>query len=232
MIKSIFTNKIIFTIVFFIILLTDVYLKIDTRYTDYRFLSKPLIQLSLITFYCINAKNENKNAEQNVLLALFFFLLGDVMLLYYSTDYLLLLSIIFFATGKVFLCLKFKSKEDFEFSRLFPFSIMTYVFVTIIISIIYRNLQGFLIPGLVTIFVSLLMLNLAYLRKGKFSNTSYIYVLTGCVLFVFLEGMNAISIFNGNLPFPTFLVMFFYGIAIYLIVLGIVKEKVMKPIPE
>jgi hypothetical protein len=57
-------------------------------------------------------------------------------------------------------------------------------------------------------------------------------VLIGCLLFLFSEGINAISTFNGNLPFPKFLVMFFYGTAIYLIVFGIVKEKKMKGIPE
>lgn len=232
MIKSIFINKIIFTIVFFIILLIDVYFKMDTSLIHYRYLSKPFVLLSLIAFYYVNVKNENKKIERNVLWALFFFLLGDIMILNYLNAFFLLLSILFFTIGKVFFSLKFKNKEDFEFTRLFPFSIITYIFITVIISIVYKNLREFLIPGLITLFVSLLMLNLAYLRKGKFSNSSYLYVLFGCMLFVFLEGINAISVFNGNLPFPTFLVMFFYGTAIYLIVFGIVKEKKMKRITE
>lgn len=232
MIKYIFVNKIIFTFVFFSILLIDMYLKMDASLITYRYLSKPFVLLSLIIFYYINVKNENKRVERNVLWALFFFLLGDIMLLNYSNAYFLLLSILFFAIGKVFFCLKFKNKEDFEFSRLFPFSIITYIFITVIISIIYKNLQAFLVPGLITLFMSLLMLNLAYLRKGRFSNSSYLYVLIGCALFVFSEGVNAVSTFNGNLPFPTFLVMFFYGTAIYLIVFGIIKEKKRKRITE
>lgn len=228
MIASIFTNKIKFTIVFYIILLTDVFVKMDGSDLDYRYLTKPLVLLSLIAFYYINIKNKNKKIERNVMWALCFFLLGDIFLLNYSSTYSLLLSILFFAVGKVFFCLKFKSKEDFEFSGLFPFSIITYIFITIIISIVYENLRLFLVPGLLTLFVSLMMLNLAYLRKVKFSKFSYLSVLLGCILFVFSEGLNAISVFNGNLVFPTFLVMLFYGTAIYLIVLGIVKEKKKK----
>jgi len=204
----------------------------DAIHIHYRFLSKPLVLLSLITFYFINIKNENKKIERNVLWALFFFLLGDIMILNYLNTYFLLLSMLFFTIGKVFFCLKFKNNEDFEFPRLFPFSIIIYIFITCIISIVYDNLQAFLIPGLITLFMTLLMLNLAYLRKDEYSNFSYLYVLFGCVLFLFSEGINAISTFNGDLPFPTFLVMFFYGTAIYLIVFGIVKEKKRKRFTE
>src|SRR5690606_12816077 len=113
MIKSIFINKITFTIIFFIILLIDVYVKMDASHLNYRFLSKPLVLLSLITFYFINIKNENKKIERNVLWALFFFLLGDIMILNYLNTYFLLLSMLFFTIGKVFFCLKFKNSEDF-----------------------------------------------------------------------------------------------------------------------
>ena len=86
-------------------------------------------------------------------------------------------------------------------------------------------MDAFLIPGLITLFISLVMLNLAYLRKEEFSKLSYLYVLFGCVLFVFVESINAINTFNKSLPFPAFLIMLFYGISMYLIVFGIVSES-------
>ncbi|WP_100612640.1 lysoplasmalogenase family protein [Confluentibacter lentus] len=232
MIKSIFINNIRFAIFFLLILLVDVYVKIYSNNPNDRFLTKPLVLLSLITYYYFNKKHKNQKLEQNVLLAFIFFLLGDIMILNYLNSLFLTLSMLFFGLGKVFFCLKFKSKEDFEFSRLLPFSVIIYIFITFIISVVYKNLQAFLIPGLITLFISLLMLNLAYLRKDKFSKESYLYVLFGCILFVLVESFNAIYTFNKNLPFPNFLIVLFYGISIYLIVVGIVKERIIKVLNE
>lgn len=232
MIKSIFTNNIKFTIFFFVILFIDVYVKIYSNNLIDRFFSKPLVLSSLILYYYFNKKHQNKKLEQNVLLALLFFLLGDIMILNYLDSLFLTLSMLFFTVGKIFFCLKFKSKEDFEFSRLLPFSIIIYIFITFIISVVYKNLQAFLIPGLITLFISLLMLNLAYLRKDKFSKTSYLYVLFGCIIFVLVESFNAIYTFNKDLPFPNFLIVLFYGISVYLIVVGIVNEKRMEVLNE
>ena len=174
MIKSIFVDKAKFTVIFLMILLLDLFVKIYSNNLNYRFLSKPLVLISLITYYYLNRKYKKKKLEQNVLWALFFFLIGDFMILNFSNSYFLLLSMIFFGIGKVFFCLKFKNNEDFEFSKLLPFCLIIYIFITFIISIVYKNLQGFLIPGLVTLFISVSMLNLAYLRKSKFSKWSYL----------------------------------------------------------
>jgi hypothetical protein len=228
MIKFIFISKIKFLAFFSLLLFIDVYIKIYSNNLNYRFLSKPLVLMSLIAYYYFNKKNKNEKVEQHVLLALLFFLLGDFMILNYLNSFFLVLSMLFFTVGKVFFCLKFKNKEDFEFSRLLPFSLVIYIFITFIISIVYKNLNGFLIPGLITLFISLLMLNLAYLRKGKFSTLSYVCVLLGCMLFLLVESVNAVNTFNKNLPFPAFLIMLFYGTSMYLIVFGIVNERKMK----
>lgn len=208
----------------------DFLVKLYSSNLNYRFLSKPLVLISLITYYYFNRKEKSKKIEQTVLCALFFFLIGDFMILNFSNSFFLMLSIVFFGIGKVFFCLKFKNKKDFEFSKLLPFSLIIYIFITFIISVIYKNLKGFLIPGLITLFISVLMLNLAYLRRNKFSNWSYLFVLFGCVLLVFVESITAIHIFNKDMLFPNFLMMFFYGTSMYLIVVGIVNEKKMKPI--
>lgn len=65
----------------------------------------------------------------------------------------------------------------------------------------------------------------AYLRQDVYSNKSYLYVFIGTVLYSIGEGMLAIRIFKFSLPIQDFLIMFFYGIAVYLIVFGIINEK-------
>lgn len=207
------------------ILLTDVCVKTYSNNLNYRYLSNPLVLISLMAFYYFNKKHKKEKVEQNVLLALGSFLLGGVMILNHSNKYCLLLGMIFFAVGKVFFCLKFKNKEDFEFSKLFPFALIVYVFITFVILMVYKNLKAFFVPSLISLFISLVMLNLAYLRKIESSKSSYLFVFIGCVLFVTVEGINAISTFNRSLPFPAFLVMLFYGISMCLIVLGIASEK-------
>ena len=228
MLKSFFINKINFSVIFFAILLLDVFVKVCTSDLSYRYFTKPLVLIFLIIFYYLNVTYYRKRVNKNVFFALIFFLLGDFFILNSSNTFFLFSSILFFAIGKIFLCLKFKNKEDFEYSRLRPFSIAIYIFITFIILMIYKNLRMFFIPGMLSFFISLLMLNLAYLRKEHFTKWSYFFVLLGCLLFVLIEGVNAISTFNNELPFPYFFIMIFYGISMYLIVLGIVIEEQKK----
>ncbi len=65
----------------------------------------------------------------------------------------------------------------------------------------------------------------AYLRQDVFNYKSYLYVFVGVVLYSMAEGMLAIRIFKFSLPLQDFLIMVFYGIAVYLIVLGVINEK-------
>lgn len=74
-------------------------------------------------------------------------------------------------------------------------------------------------------FLTLLMFQLAYLRKDAFNKKSYFYVLFGVFSYSICEGMMAIKTFKFDLPFQDFFIMFLYGLGLYFVVFGIINEK-------
>ena len=100
-----------------------------------------------------------------------------------------------------------------------------FAYAVFLISVVLNGLKGFLIPALISFFLSLLLFQFAYLRKGVFDKKSYIYVCLGVMIFIFSESMMAIKTFNQSLPFEDILIMLFYGTSMFFIVVGAVKEQ-------
>lgn len=161
-------------------------------------------------------------------LGLISFLIGDVLIINYTNILFLWLSLFFFLIGKVFFCFKFSHRKDFNILRLVPFSIIMFVYDVFLISIVFNGLKDFLLPALISFFLSFLMFQFAYLRKGIFSKKSYLYVFIGVIMYIFSEGIMAIKTFRRDLPFEDFSVMMFYGTSMYFIVLGVVKGQQCK----
>ncbi|WP_341215066.1 lysoplasmalogenase [uncultured Wocania sp.] len=188
-------------------------------------MSKPFILLLLIGYFYFNRVGGNYKKHLCVFLALVFFLIGDLLNIIHSNIILLGLSLFFFSAAKIFLSIKFSHRKDFNVSRLIPFTLIMFAYTMFLIWFLYEDLGNFLIPALFSFFITLLMMQFAYLRQDVYSNKSYLYVFVGTVLYSIGEGMLAIRIFKFSLPIQDFLIMFFYGIAVYLIVFGIINEK-------
>ncbi len=73
------------------------------------------------------------------------------------------------------------------------------------------------------------MFQFAYLRKGVYATRSYGFVFFGVIMFMISENIMAIKTFRQDLPFQDFMIMFFYGLAMYSIVYGLVKERIGIP---
>lgn len=228
MIKTLFANTTKFTFVFFTILLIDILVKLNCPIFPYRFISKPFVILLLLGFYYKNKTGENNKKHLWMFLGLIFFLIGDILIINHLNIVLLGLSLLFFSIGKVFFCFKFSHKQDFNLYRLVPFSIIMFVYAFFLISIVLNGLKGFLIPALISFFLSLLMFQFAFLRKGIFNKKSYLFVFFGVILFILSESIMAIKTFRRDLPFEDFLIMMLYGSAMYFIVLGVAHERQCK----
>ncbi|GAA3576899.1 hypothetical protein GCM10022395_27170 [Snuella lapsa] len=176
-------------------------------------------------FYNVNKRGRGIKYHLWVFLGLSFFLVGDLLIINAANIIFLGLSLFFFSLGKIFFCLKFSHKKDFNVLRLVPFSIIMFSYAVFIIGIVLNELKEFLVPALLSFFLSLLMIQFAYLRKGVFNNKSYWYVLLGVTAFIISESIMAVKTFKQDLPFQDFLIMMLYGTAMYFIVLGIVSER-------
>ncbi|WP_418602958.1 lysoplasmalogenase family protein [Hwangdonia sp.] len=225
MIKHIFTNHKRFALLYFLILFIDINVKLNYPPLPYRFISKPLILLLLLGYFYFNKVGVNYKKNLCVFVALVFFLFGDLLNIIHSNIVLLGLSLFFFSVAKIFLSIKFSHKRDFNVSKLVPFTTIMFVYTMFLIWFLYKDLGAFLVPALFSFFITLVMMQFAYLRQDVFNYKSYLYVFVGVVLYSMAEGMLAIRIFKFSLPLQDFLIMVFYGIAVYLIVLGVINEK-------
>ena len=157
--------------------------------------------------------------------ALVSFYIGDLFLFDYNNIICLVISIFFFSLGKVFLCIKFSHKNDFNIVRLIPFAIITFGYVIFLVWYLYNNLDSFFAPVLATFFLTLAMLQLAFLRKDVFSRMSYRYVFLGVMLFVITESIVGIEIFKIAIPYIEYIDSIIYGCSLYFIVIGLLREK-------
>lgn len=223
MFKSIINNTKILALTYFILLVFDVFIKFNAPILPYRYVSKFLIILFLIAIIILQ-ENWRKHYLW-VFLALICFYFGDVFLFHYHNDGCLICSILLFSLGKIFLSIKFSHKNDFNTIRLIPFAIIIFGYVIFLVWYLYSNLDSFFVPVLVTFFLTLVMLQLAFLRKDVYNKLSYRYVFIGAILFVITESIVGIEIFKIGIPYIKYVDSIIYGSALYFIVIGVLKRK-------
>lgn len=223
--KLIFTRIPYFTFLFLLILLIDVCVKILLPPFPYRYISKPMIIILLLVFYVYNHNEAGRKKFKYVIIGLCSFLIGDILLITHSNMYLFIGGMMLFMIGKIFYSLKFSHTTDFNLMRLVPFLLVIFAFMATLFSFIYDNLDEFFIPVLFYFFVSLLTLQVAFLRKEAVNFLSYMLVLFGLELLVIGECVLALKMFYQDIPYQDVLTILLYGVSQYFIILGIIKEK-------
>ncbi|WP_136481879.1 lysoplasmalogenase family protein [Cognatitamlana onchidii] len=225
-----FKDKYKFTILYFCVLGFDVLVKLCCPAFPYRYISKPPILIILSLFYFFNHSEIKRSRFRWVSLGLFCFLLADIVLIDVENTISLGVALALVSLGKLLFCFRFSHKFDFQVRRLLPFSIIMFSYTFGLVSLVYDGLKGFFIPALFSFFISLLLFQFAYLRKGVVNNRSYWLVFYGVLLFMISEGLMAIKTFRTDLPFQDGVIMFTYGSAMYLLVMGMVTERVIRKV--
>ncbi|SFJ19377.1 lysoplasmalogenase [Olleya namhaensis] len=218
-----------FSILFFCLLSLDIYTKLNLDTIPYRYISKFLTIGSLVTF-TVACFYKRKDLKNNLLIyGLFVFFIGDIIIIDHLNMVKFYVSLLLFVAGKICYTLKFMHKEDFSINRLIPFFIVCFLYVAIVYNFIFPNLKLYFIPITLYFFITLLMTLFAYIRKGVVNRKSYYLVLCGVGFFIISETTMVIKMFYGDVLFQDFIVMFCYGAAQYLIVLGLMFEnKILK----
>ena len=219
-------NKI--SLFYFLAIGLDVYVKLYLPIVPYRYISKA-IMLSLITLlYCFNNNEQSKRNKTFVIIALMFFIFGDAFVLWHQNFIFLAISLVFFSFAKLFLSFRLSHKYDFNIGSLIPISIAMFIYTVVIFNLIYSNLNNFLIPAIGTFFVSLLLFQFSALRQGVVNTFSYFSVLLGVLFYIISESMMAVKIFNGPFLYQEPLIIIFYSLSHYLIIIGLIRERVIK----
>lgn len=226
MIKKILRNTTIFTILYFGILLLDILVKFNLPAMPYRFVTKPLVMLSLIAYYGVNMTVLSVKKHKFMLTALIMFLIGDLFLIFKGMIFLGL-GMLFFLNGKLFYALRFLNNKDFSIKRALPFLGICTVYIVFIMSYVYTSLNVFFIPVVIYLFVALIEFLFACLRFEHVNRNSYYLVFFGVICSIFSDTAVLMNHFSNFVDLDIKgVVMVSYGVAQYLIVRGVVKEKI------
>lgn len=228
---------IIYAVIFVVELTAEV---LFSRIPLLLYITKPLITLSLGGYYLYLTRFRRGLYDTLVMMALFFSLCGDVLLMLGGTGR-------FLAGIGAFLIAHvcYISVFSLNFSRqsvrpvsvflLKPWLILPLlIYVGLLIYRIYGGAGEFLIPVLVYSCVIFFMVVSAINRWGRTSLISYTLVVTGAILFMLSDSLIAINRFSTHdLPaiFFDWGVMSTYMLAQLMIIWGILVER-KQPLPQ
>ena len=214
-----------FFIVFFLIVLIETVVADAFNFPYLHYISKPAIVISLGFYFITNSSHLKKTYKVITLLALFFSLLGDVLLMFVLKSELFFISgLLSFLMAHVFYSLLFYKKRNTNLKFL-PVLILLIVYAFGLFILIKNDIKPLLIPIVLYMLVLLTMVLFAYRRKLIVNKQSYNLVLLGAVLFMMSDSLLAINKFYHTIPFETFCIMLTYALAQLCIVLGITKQK-------
>lgn len=221
-----------FSFAFAIIFLAEL-LAVTNNISELRFFTKPLITISLMIFIYLTIKKKSRFTSK-IKIGLFFSLLGDVLLMFSGHHQLyFMLGLSAFLIAHLFYIAAFyvdlKSKVENEKRFVLPIFI---VFGFLCISYYYflRPYLGSMnIPVLAYCFVITLMGITAALRYGKTNYKSFLWILLGAILFIISDATLAYNKFVERMDMGDFWVMTTYMLAQFLICMGTIERKYIKP---
>lgn len=159
--------------------------------------------------------------------ALIFFLVGDILMLFYENINLYFTAIFFFILGKLFYVFRLTTKQDFDMGRLLPYTFFGMTLMFAVFYLIYNGLcEVSFVLSFLYFFVALMVFLFAILRKNAVLPLSYNLVLLGVFFSFFSDTLTALSSFSQLVvPFSGSAIMLFYGLSQFFIVVGILEDK-------
>lgn len=224
MIKYLKNNKFFF-IIYFVFLILDICVKYNYDSTLCRIFSKPIPGILLLLHYTSTIVVNNPKKHNYMLMALTCFVLGDIIFVFKGL-LVLTLGMLFFMIGKICYALRFSNDKAFSTSQIIPLLIGAFLYMIFIINLVFEALGYFFVPVSIYLFVLLIVLFFAYVRKETVSFMSFLLVLLGVLLSIVSDSLKLLQLFHDMIiPHEKFFSTFIYGIAQFLIVKGVIKEK-------
>lgn len=186
--------------------------------------TKPLLVLSLMAYYTMAVPSKSKT----FLLALFFCLAGDVLLMFVEKNELFFMGgLAAFLVGHILYIVTYRQHqqagmgEELLTTQKIRFALPIVLAGTGLMTILYSSLGGLQIPVMIYAIVLMVMTITALHRYGKTTTASYWQVLLGAILFMVSDSMLAINKFLRPFDHASLAIMITYITAQYFIVKGI-----------
>jgi len=217
--------------IFFVILAFDL-LAIITQHEEWRYVSKPLLVLSLLGYFLNETDGMTGGLRTWMILALLLSWAGDVLLLFEARNDLFFLlglgSFLLAHTCYIIFFHLIRLKEGIP-GKLWPLLIVA-VYYTALIYLLSPHLGDMKLPvriyAIVISFMFMLAMHMIYLPAKKTGQ----WMLLGALLFVLSDSILAIDRFYYSFSPAGWLVMLTYGAAQFALVVGGIKYlKNLKP---
>lgn len=207
---------------FGIILIIELVVVSNPEWRPFRIITKPLVVGSILVFFLI--QKVDRKTKVLVTTALLFSLIGDFQLIYAGEyESLFLGGLLAFLIAHIMYIIQFSRTRNKDVGISAPLLVLL-AYAASMLWYLSDSLNDMAIPVAVYIAVILIMILFAYLRDDSMMDNSYIYVLSGALLFMLSDSIVGITRFKSDIPFSRILVMGIYGIAQLLMVLGILKS--------
>ncbi len=227
--EKLYKNEIGFLLIFIFFLFMDVSMKFNPETEAFRYLTKPFATLLLIGYVYFNASHVQVKRLEMILIALSLFLIGDIVFINRDNFILFNVALLFYLSAKIFFMRCFFNENVFKVSRLMPFLILSFLYLTTILYLIFDNLsQKYLLQVLVYFFVVQLVALFAFLRAGAVSKFSFIIVFFGVLISFVSDGVTALNLFSNDFHYngiTSIIITIAYGVSQYLIVVGLLNEN-------
>jgi len=217
-----------FAIVFFAELLA-----VTNNLREVRFVTKPLITVSLMLFIYLTIKKKSRFTSK-IKKGLFFSLLGDVFLMFSGHHQLyFMLGLGAFLIAHLFYIAAFyvdlSNRMEGEKRSVLPIFIVFGFFCISYYYFLRPYLGDMNVPVLVYCFVITLMGITAALRYERTNYKSFLWILLGAILFIISDATLAYNKFVERMDMGDFWVMTTYMLAQFLICMGTIERKYIKP---
>ena len=197
-------------------------------YPGHSLIFKPLIMIGLMAYYYALSPARSRL----FLVALFFCWLGDVFLIFQSTDPLFFIGgLASFLAGHIVYIFCYRqlqiipSSKELLGSQKVRFAFPIILAGTGLVTILYPLLGELRIPVMIYALVITLMALTALFRYGRTNSKSFLLIFIGAVLFMVSDSLLAINKFHHAFSAAGALVMLTYSVAQFLIVEGALAHE-------
>ncbi|KJD33247.1 hypothetical protein PW52_14490 [Tamlana sedimentorum] len=183
--------------------------------------------VALLIFIWVNSVDIRSNKFKFLNLALIASLVGDVLIVFKNNPIFFLVAMLFFMIAKIFYIFRFSGERDFKITHLYPVLAFCFFYIVAIFNIVFKNLGEYLIPVLIyLLFVSIEFL-FAFLRRVEVDFKSFIIVVIGVLFSISYNTIALLSKFyEDDFLYNRITVVSCYAVSQYLIVYGLVTEKI------
>ena len=213
-----------FNFFFILIVIADLIALQFLDMPEVRYFTKPAIVGSLIVLI-LGKRFDKKRLKNFILLALLFSVGGDLLLLFTDRgDIFFQLGLLGFLLAHASYILAYVHRGYFDNAKVAWVGLLLVVYAVLVYLYIADGLGDQQPYVIAYMFILILLVLVALLRKSYVSRRSYLWVLAGAMLFMLSDSLLAVNTFKTAIPYAGIAIMLTYAMAQWFLVHGAIEQ--------